>query len=454
MVCQIGADTESRMVNGRSPLHLAVINDNPEVVKALLQAGAYVEHRDHSRGQTPISEAAEYGFAHMINILLEARKGESPVDVETRSSAGLTPLHFACRFNSLKSVKALLSAGADPDAVDVAAATVASRLGSLAIKSTIVHSVQSTRRSSIGGKDELGVVVSCGDCKKSKQPVADDVIGFGDPSNWAESPQTMFMGETSLDSSRRRNPISAARIRVLLRRARKGKAWRRRGWLVMLAARLEVNKKRDYSVVDFHTHRNLAGSSNAGIIVTKISKDEGDRWRIQGPATRACMDCEADTDDGTEQIMGRAETEDNEEEEPMDIDDDPCKTSVRSMFEWGERVSGRVGNSAWGIKRRMYGGLSTKSRHESISAYARACPENGSVKNGFAVGEKNNQNDDGTPAATPCCARMGDRYGDNDLDEKLFGKALDDMVGSALIQRLVALAGVEMGVFRRVVRFI
>ncbi|CAM9872386.1 unnamed protein product, partial [Sphacelaria rigidula] len=83
------------MVNGRSPLHLAVINDKPEVVKILLKGNAYLEHRDHVRGQTPLSEAAEYGLAHIIHMLLETREGKSTADVETRSSAGLTPLHWA-----------------------------------------------------------------------------------------------------------------------------------------------------------------------------------------------------------------------------------------------------------------------------------------------------------------------------------------------------------------------
>lgn len=408
------------MVNGRSPLHLAVINDNPDVVKTLLQTGACTEHRDHGRGQTPLSEAAEYGLAHIVHILLESREGESAVDVETRSSAGLTPLHFACRFNSPDSVDALLSVGADPDAVDFAAAAAASRLDSLATKSTTAGSVQSAR-SSVCSKDELGVV-SC-HCK-SRPPVADDVIGFGDPSKWTENHRRDFIGETILASRRRRNPVSADRIRVLLHRARRGKAWRRRGWLVVLAARLEIKETVDQAERDsvtFHAQRNLSVSNNVDI-ETEVREDEIGMWGIQAL-------------EGTEQRRRGAEAEGRE----LDIDDDPC-TSVCGRFEGDEQMDGSA-SSVSEIKWRGYAGPGTKRRHEVISA-SLGCREHGSVNNTSC-------------AVSTCYSRIGDRYGDNDVDEMLFGEALDsNMLGSALIQRLVALAGVEMGVFRRVVCFI
>ncbi|CAM9485929.1 unnamed protein product, partial [Ascophyllum nodosum] len=117
---EAGADKEARMVNGRSPLHLAVINDNIDVVTLLVRNEAFTEHCDRSRDQTPLSEAAEYGLAPIIRILLEAG-----ADVESTSLEGLTPLHWACRFNHSTSVEVLLASGANPDVVDGAAAKAA-----------------------------------------------------------------------------------------------------------------------------------------------------------------------------------------------------------------------------------------------------------------------------------------------------------------------------------------
>ena len=83
-----GGDKEARMVNGRSPLHLTVINGSIDAVTLLVRNETFTEHCDRSRGQTPLSEAAEYGLTATIRILLEAG-----ADVEFISSKGLTPLH-------------------------------------------------------------------------------------------------------------------------------------------------------------------------------------------------------------------------------------------------------------------------------------------------------------------------------------------------------------------------
>lgn len=207
-----GADTECRMVNGRSPLHLAVNNNEIEVVKVLVSAGAYMEHHDLQRGQTPLSEAAEYCLAPIIRILLAAG-----ADVHSVSSAGMTPLHWACRFNCPESVDALLAAGADPDAVDEAAAAVAA--------------ATSSARTSI---------VAASSFMSNRPPVAADVIGLGDPSRWREDPTREFLGELVEMAQRRRSLSSAERIRMSLeQRTKKNRLWRSRGWLVILATRLQ-----------------------------------------------------------------------------------------------------------------------------------------------------------------------------------------------------------------------
>lgn len=216
-----GADKESRMTNGRSPLHLAVINNNEDMVRLLLNNGAYTEHRDVSRGQTPLSEASEYCLAPIIRALLK-----SGADIESRSSAGLTPLHWACRFNSPESVETLLQAGADPDAVDNASAEAA--LPS-PFSSTLKHTAAS-------------------------------VIGLGDPCRSTENPRRRFFGEAEGVADSRLNPVATDRIASALQHARYDRAWRRRGWLVVLARRIQETAP----LAPKHVQRVFADKENNG----------------------------------------------------------------------------------------------------------------------------------------------------------------------------------------------
>eukprot|EP00903_Cladosiphon_okamuranus_P008154 g7853.t1 len=211
-----GADREARMGNGRSPLHLAVINNKPGAVLLLLRAGASTEHRDLQRGQTPLSEASEYALAPIIRLLVQAG-----ADVQSRSKPGLTVLHWACRFNSPDSVAVLLSAGADPDAAEQAEAAASAG----AEGTTSLSPPQSP--------------LSMG----ARRLKAEDVIGFGDPSRRAEDPRRPFMGELRAAAERRLDPVAHSRIAQLLREAKKDRAWRRRGWLVLLLV-----KRRDEGV--------------------------------------------------------------------------------------------------------------------------------------------------------------------------------------------------------------
>ena len=93
-----------------TPLHRAAgHNPDPEVVAALLEAGA----DPHARGyeeETPLYEAAANENPAVAALLLEAG-----ADVNARGSTGRTPLHQAAGRNSNPEVLAvLLGAGADP----------------------------------------------------------------------------------------------------------------------------------------------------------------------------------------------------------------------------------------------------------------------------------------------------------------------------------------------------
>ena len=105
-----GANIHEKDKNGRTPLHFAAENnDNPKIIAALLNAGANIHEKDKN-GQTPLHFAAENNDnPKIIAALLNA--GAS---VNEKNTFGGTPLHFASANNdNLEIIAALLNAGAN-----------------------------------------------------------------------------------------------------------------------------------------------------------------------------------------------------------------------------------------------------------------------------------------------------------------------------------------------------
>ena len=95
---------------GLTPLHLAALGRNAELVKALLAQGAPVDARD-ATARTPLHYAAMGGDADTIALLLEAG-----ATVDARDVRGETPLHVAGRRMRAAAAGLLLDAGADVNA--------------------------------------------------------------------------------------------------------------------------------------------------------------------------------------------------------------------------------------------------------------------------------------------------------------------------------------------------
>jgi len=104
-------------MNGYTALHWAVENDDRDVVKLLLEAGADVNRAatfDAHAGVTPLHLAAQDGRTDVASDLLRHGAARDP-HKSTRNREKITPLHQAVYNSHLATVAVLLAAGCDPN---------------------------------------------------------------------------------------------------------------------------------------------------------------------------------------------------------------------------------------------------------------------------------------------------------------------------------------------------
>jgi ankyrin repeat protein len=110
----IRVDPNTRDICGRAPLHYAAREGRVEVIKLLLERGAYPNAWDNC-DKTPLHYAAERGDVEIVRLLLE--KGAYP---NARDYRGRTPLHEAAKNGHVDIVRLLLEHGANPNALTFA----------------------------------------------------------------------------------------------------------------------------------------------------------------------------------------------------------------------------------------------------------------------------------------------------------------------------------------------
>ncbi len=99
-------------------LHMAVNNNNIEIVKLLLDNGADVNAKDVEEN-TPLHIASEKGYTKVVNQLLTNKKSKNKININEKDNDWNTPLHMAANNNKIGIVKLLLDNGADVNAKDV-----------------------------------------------------------------------------------------------------------------------------------------------------------------------------------------------------------------------------------------------------------------------------------------------------------------------------------------------
>jgi ankyrin repeat protein len=107
------ADVNGAQGDGMTALHWAVFNDDVEMVRLLVTAGANVRAATRVNAITPLLLAAENGSAPIVEILVGA--GANP---NAGSALGVTPLMMAAASGSVAAITALVARGADVNAAE------------------------------------------------------------------------------------------------------------------------------------------------------------------------------------------------------------------------------------------------------------------------------------------------------------------------------------------------
>ena len=154
-----GIGVRAKTEYGSTPLHWAAsFNENPDIINALIQAGADIHAKAILLGNTPLHDAAGGNEnPDIINALIQAG-----ADIHAKNEDGDTPLHWAAWWNKNPDIiAALIGLGADTQATNndgESAEDVARNKGRLAIyqdgvKNVAVEIFKNLARIDVRAKD-------------------------------------------------------------------------------------------------------------------------------------------------------------------------------------------------------------------------------------------------------------------------------------------------------------
>ena len=125
-----------RFERGCTPLHLAIMYDSPDVIRALIEAGAQLfATGENARGplgmggypsafpgETPLHLAAKYSATRSVSVLRDLCPASDMTQFNER--LGRMPGHPAARFGTVSTMEAFLQAGFNISALDRYGGTV------------------------------------------------------------------------------------------------------------------------------------------------------------------------------------------------------------------------------------------------------------------------------------------------------------------------------------------
>ena len=144
-------DVNARDKKGWTALHIAAFGGTSDNIAALLEAGSDVNARTTAKGFTPLHIAAGFGtrYPEMITALLNAG-----ANVEARDKNGWTALRFAAAAGgTLETITALLSVGADVNARDKKGWTALHAVAAKGTPETIIALLEAGASGSVKSKN-------------------------------------------------------------------------------------------------------------------------------------------------------------------------------------------------------------------------------------------------------------------------------------------------------------
>lgn len=185
-----GADVDGRNSDGDTPLHSAAsFNGNPSIISLLLELGADINARNRF-DDAPLHNAAEHNYnPSVISLLLEL-----DADVNARNRSDDTPLHKAAEHNNnVEITVALIAGGADINAIGFLGSTVlndAATNENSDVLVAVINSGADVSQGSSGSRDTaLHSVAAASDPDPTLIDILLDAgIDINEPGIWDQTP--------------------------------------------------------------------------------------------------------------------------------------------------------------------------------------------------------------------------------------------------------------------------
>jgi len=108
LLVSLGADVNTKTNKGITPMLMAILKEDTEIMKCLAEVGADIHQRDNEDGKTLIFFAAQLGKTESIKCLVSLG-----VDVNSKDNNGFTPMFSATK---TEVIRCLVDLGADINA--------------------------------------------------------------------------------------------------------------------------------------------------------------------------------------------------------------------------------------------------------------------------------------------------------------------------------------------------